>query len=410
MSSLLVVVLWVQGGGIQALFSGAASAFTTLGRVTGLVASNLLLYQVILIARVPLLERAFGHDAIIRGHRLTGFWSFWLMLAHVVLLIIGYAGTAQVDWWSQLWDFVLNYPAMLMAAVGTLLIIGVVVCSMRAIRLKMRYESWHLLHLYAYLGVAFALPHQLWTGADFLSSPLATAYWWVLWAIAAGCVLGFRVIRPLWQSAVHRVRVHSVHREGRRGVTVVMTGHRLDRLHASAGQFFVWRFLDGPGWTRGHPFSLSSRPTRERMSITARVVGDGTARLARLRPGTRVLFEGPYGNLVGDARQGVKLLMLGAGAGVAPLVSLLQEQRYGRGDATLVTRDGADDDALLSDSILELRRVRGVRHVALNGPRTRTGSPWLSQRYERWRGPQLLRSLAPTSSSTTSMCVAPCLG
>ena len=37
-------------------------------------------------------------------------------------------------------------------------------------RRKLRYESWHLLHLYAYLGVGLALPHQLWTGQEFLSS------------------------------------------------------------------------------------------------------------------------------------------------------------------------------------------------------------------------------------------------
>ncbi len=53
-------------------------------------------------------------------------------------------------------------------------------------RRRLRYEAWHLLHLYAYLGVGLALPHQLWTGADFTSSRAATLYWWTEYAGQAG--------------------------------------------------------------------------------------------------------------------------------------------------------------------------------------------------------------------------------
>ena len=60
---------------------------------------------------------------------------------------------------------------MLLAAAGTACLVMVVVTSVRAARRRLRYESWHLLHLYAYLGVGLALPHQLWTGQEFLASP-----------------------------------------------------------------------------------------------------------------------------------------------------------------------------------------------------------------------------------------------
>ena len=55
--------------------------------------------------------------------------------------------------------------------------------------------------------MGIALPHQLWTGADFLSSPAATAYWWTLWAVAAASVLVFRIGMPLVRSARHDIRV-----------------------------------------------------------------------------------------------------------------------------------------------------------------------------------------------------------
>ena len=98
-SLLLVTGWWAGGGGITDLSSignlgGPEAALTSLGRVTGLWASVLLLAQVLLMARVPLLERAFGQDRLAQQHRLVGFTSFNLMIAHVVLITWGYAAGA----------------------------------------------------------------------------------------------------------------------------------------------------------------------------------------------------------------------------------------------------------------------------------------------------------------------------
>jgi len=46
-----VTVLWLQGGGLQALIS-PVDVLTSIGRLTGLVASDLLLVQVLLPARI----------------------------------------------------------------------------------------------------------------------------------------------------------------------------------------------------------------------------------------------------------------------------------------------------------------------------------------------------------------------
>src|SRR4051794_35096382 len=51
-SMLVVTGLWVAGGGVRDL-AALASGATSLGRLTGLVASDLLLIQVLLMARIP---------------------------------------------------------------------------------------------------------------------------------------------------------------------------------------------------------------------------------------------------------------------------------------------------------------------------------------------------------------------
>jgi predicted ferric reductase len=394
-TSLIVVALWVSGGAVEDLLRWNADTLNTLGRISGLVSANLLLYQVLLLAQVPLFERGFGRDGIARMHRLVGFWSFWLMLAHILLLTVGYAIQSNVNVFVQAWQFVWDYPGMLLGTAGTGLLVLVVITSLRRARRRLRYESWHLLHLYAYAGVGLAIPHMLWTGADFLSSPLATAYWWGLWIVAAACVLFFRLLRPLILSVRHGVRVVSVEQDGARGVLVRMSGKNLSRLAAQSGQFFVWRFLDGAGWSRGHPFSLSSAPSDHSFTISARVLGDGTHRLTTLKPGTRVLFEGPFGRMTGQARQGRKLLMLGAGAGVAPLVSLLESETYARGDAVLIVRDSVAAHGLRSAAIAALAHDRGVRVAWLPGPRAPGGSAWLPQSHASWRGRDALEYVMP---------------
>src|SRR3954462_6783192 len=71
-SLTLVTWWWATGGGLGDL-AGWASGLTSLGRLTGLLASVLLLGQVLLMARVPVLERAFGQDRLAHLHRLVGF-------------------------------------------------------------------------------------------------------------------------------------------------------------------------------------------------------------------------------------------------------------------------------------------------------------------------------------------------
>lgn len=395
LTSLFVIALWISGGAVGDLLRFDSDTLNTLGRVTGLVAANLLLYQVLLMARIPLFERGFGHDGMTRMHRLVGFWSFWLLLAHIGLITIGYAAESGTNLIVQAWQFVWDYPGMLLATVGTLLIIGIVITSMRRARRRLRYESWHLLHLYAYLGVGLSIPHMLWTGADFLTSPPATVYWWTLWALAATSILAYRILVPIARSLRYGIRVVSVEPDGNRGVLVRMRGRGLSRLGARAGQFFVWRFLDGAGWMRGHPFSLASAPQGGELTISARVLGDGTERLTRLTPGTRVLFEGPFGRMTGRERTERKLLMIAAGAGVAPLVSILESERYAPGDALLIVRDSDAADGLRASAIRDLVRLRGVKYARLDGRRSHGRSSWLPQTHAEWAGHELIRYLVP---------------
>ena len=372
LSLVLVTGLWAYPHGLTDLGAGLSSALTSAGRLTGLIASDLLLVQVLLMARVPVIERAWGQDELVRVHRLVGFGSFTLMLGHIALIGLGYAGAdgrGYTGLVGELWNLTWNSPGMLMATAGTLLLVLVVVTSVRAARRRLRYESWHLLHLYAYLGVGFALPHQLWTGADFLSNPLATAFWWTAWAGTAATVVMYRVGLPLRRSLRHRLVVTAVVPEAPGVVSVYLRGQHLDELPARAGQFLNLRFLDGPGASRAHPYSLSAAPSVDGLRITVKDLGDGSRQVASIRPGTRVLVEGPYGRLTAERRSTRKVLLLGAGIGITPLRALAEELPQRPGDVIVVHRVRSLDEAVFQQEFAQLATDRGLRTVLVPGPR-----------------------------------------
>jgi predicted ferric reductase len=393
-SLVFVTMLWVRGGGFTDLAGGAAASITSIGRITGLVASDLLLLQVLLMARVPFVERSHGQDELARLHRLVGFWSFNLMVAHVVFITYGYALGDGRNPLAELWNLVWTYPGMLTATAGTAALVMVVVTSIKAARATLRYESWHLLHLYAYLGVGLALPHQLWTGTDFLTSRPATLFWWGAYLATAGAVIIFRLGVPAYRSLRHRPYVARVVHESPGVVSVYVGGNDLHRLPVRAGQFFTWRFLAGPGWTRGHPYSVSAAPAGE-LRITVKDLGAGSARLATLRPGTKVLIEGPFGRLSADARTRPTVTMLAAGIGITPLRALLEELDYQRGGASLIYRASSADHLLLKNEIDELARTRGVEVFYVTGPRCTERPSWLPQSASRSSDVRVLQQLVP---------------
>lgn len=114
---------------------------TAAGRMSGLLAGYAMIVTVALSARIGPLERAIGQYRLVRWHRALGPWGLWLLLAHVVLIVLGYAGLARTGILAQLWDLVLTYPGMLGATAAMLLLVMAGVTSYRRARRRLRYET-----------------------------------------------------------------------------------------------------------------------------------------------------------------------------------------------------------------------------------------------------------------------------
>jgi ferredoxin-NADP reductase len=142
-------------------------------------------------------------------------------------------------------------------------------------------------------------------------------------------------------------------------VSIHLSGRKLDRLGARAGQFFLWRFVTPSGWWQAHPFSLSAAPTPERLRITVKELGDYTSKLLRIKRGTRVFAEGPYGTFTSDRRTSRRALLLAGGIGITPLRALLDT--FGPDDdVVLCYRVQRPEDAIFGAELEQFARARGM--------------------------------------------------
>ena len=249
---------------------------------------------------------------------------------------------------------------MLLATIGLGLLVVVVVSSVVAVRRRLSYRVWHALHVSAYLAIALGFSHQLATGREFQGQPVARAYWWALYAVALGALVGLRLVLPVARSLRHRLRIERVVPEAPGIVSVEIGGVGLERLPVRAGQSLHWRFLARGHWWETHPFSLSAAPDGRRLRITVKDVGDYTRRLASLPIGTRVIIEGPSGGLTSAARRQPRVALIAGGVGIAPIRALLEDTPGEPGTIAVIYRAASEDDVLFRDELDELARRRGA--------------------------------------------------
>src|SRR5579862_6823382 len=346
-----IIWLWYHGGNITAVHS-RGELLTSIARITGLLGAYAALLQVILLARLPVLERTVSFVRLTVWHRWNGFAVLWLILAHVFFSIWGYADmdrlTVLKEIPTMIWGG--HYPGMIVATVGTFLFVAVAASSIVIVRRRLDYRAWYAVHFTAYAAIALGWFHQIPTGNELVLDTTAQYYWKSLYLATLVLLVGFRVVAPLANALRYRLRVAEVVAEGPGVVSLRITGRRLDRLRADAGQFFLWRFLTRRDWHEAHPFSLSAAPDGRSLRITVKGLGDFTRRIGELRPGTRVLAEGPFGVFTAAARRRDKVLLIAGGIGVTPIRALLDELR---GDVVVVYRVLREIDAVLRDELEE---------------------------------------------------------
>lgn len=360
--TLATTAMWIRHGGLDQL-DRVDGWFIGLGQLTSLYATLALLATMLLVARVPWIERAIGLDLLNHWHRSAAIVATVLIGLHLVGSTLGYAIDAETGVVAQFGVFLTDWPDMITATVGTVVFLLVGLTSARFARRMARYEIWWLVHLTGYIALVLPYFHETSTGFDFFDDAVARAFWITMHLAVGVALVAFRLGTPVTRALRHRLRIDEVRMETDDTATITVRGHDLDRLRVAGGQFFLLRFLTRDRWWKAHPYSLSAAPDGESLRFTIKALGDDSAAALRLPVGTRIVAEGPYGHVSAALATREKVVLIGGGIGITPIRAIFEDLDRPPGTVDVLYRTRRRDDAPLLDELRELADVRGHRLV-----------------------------------------------
>ena len=318
----LFVALWVLGT-VGCLVAGALSvygrgtprseAFWMLSRgCTTAIQFNAALIVLPVLRRTltwlrgTRLSRALPIDEAVDFHRSIGNTLYALTVGHVFAAVADDAASGDVL-------ARLGSPQSL-SGLGWFVVFTLLWSfSRNAVRRSGSFELFYFSHLLYVVWFAFALLHA---GSVFAASA------------ASLVVLGAELVSRKARRG-RRVRVRSL--------TALPSGVTRVELERPAGfehRAGDWVFLRVPALARHewHPFTVSSAPERDTLTLHVRSLGNWSAALRRLADdpaalegaGAREVFvDGPYGSPAGHIFAAACPVLIGAGIGVTPFASVL---------------------------------------------------------------------------------------
>ncbi len=365
--SIVTLGLWWQHGGLTALLGGGIETLAGIGQLSGLIAALAALGGLVLTSRPRPIERRYGQDRLLAAHRWFGIVTVVTVLVHAVTDTWAWGAATGGTIVSGLVDLLANEAWMVAATVGTVLMLVIGLSSWRRVRRLIPYETWYFVHLTGYLAVLLGFGHQLTLGADFATDTLAF-WWWTGLFAAAFVLIAYARLSDLVRSVSRRLYVTAVSREANGIGSLHVSGPGLRRLRVAGGQYFNVRALTPDLWWQTHPFSVSAAPTTAGLRFTIKELGEDSARMLQLTPGTRVLLEGPYGVFTAERAEGAPVVLVAGGVGIAPIRALLEDCGPHQRPVVIVR---VHDDADAAHR-LELERMVAARNGTLHvlaGPR-----------------------------------------
>ena len=115
---IIIGFFWWKGSGDiikEATFAGVLLGF---GRLMGLSAVYMILQQFFFMGRLPLLEKVFGLDNLVKLHHKNGKWGLLFLILHPLAIIGAYNAGSNVSLWNQFKSLLLLYDGIINATIG----------------------------------------------------------------------------------------------------------------------------------------------------------------------------------------------------------------------------------------------------------------------------------------------------
>ncbi len=301
----------------RALWLDGAEWWTSVAQATGagIVLDGALVFLPILRRALTRVRASFAGrfvpvDDAVDLHRLIGHTLFGLALVHALAATIAYMRGHGVDHVLALFTSTLRGPSGL-ALVAVLSVMWAF--ALGVVRRSRFFELFHFTHLLYVVWLALAILH----------AP-SFVVWAGLAALGLSVEHGVRMLRRGVPTVARHVEPL------RSGVTKI----ELDKPQGFRFRAGDYAFLRVPALAKHewHPFTISSAPEDETLTVHVRSLGNWTRALRRLAeareqdpsvPPLVVHLDGPYGSPATHIERAPNVVLVGAGIGVTPFASVL---------------------------------------------------------------------------------------
>ena len=320
----LILYFWFTNSSYLITGTTNVSLLIALGRLAGLLSEFLILIQLLLISRFTFIEKQYGFDKLISVHKKIGFFLGVFLISHPLLLTIGYAQSKNISFLNQFISFITKWNGIVGATFALLIIIFVAIISTKKYRAKISYEVWYFLHLPLYIAVAIAFGHQINTGD--MSSGGAMYYWFLINLTTIGIIIFYRFLRPIFLYIKHSFRIEKIVQENEGVYSIYIIGKNMGQYRFQSGQYANLIFLQKKMMFH-HPFSFSDAYNGKCLRFTIKASGDFTSKIEKLKIGTRVWIDGPFGVFTLKNSVNNKYIFIAGGIGITPILSMIKSIR-----------------------------------------------------------------------------------
>ena len=310
---IIPVVVWMNtlAPGNSPVVSLTGKYIHSAGRLFALAGFVFILVQYVLSSRIKLVERGIGLDRLFIIHRIFGRVGLILLLIHPVLLFIGLKlQNNDFHFFTPLKVIGETTLFLLCVAAGAALLYG---------HVKMKYETWKNIHKIIYIVFPLAFVHSFLIDSDVKTMAVLKIFWLFMLCIFL-IVLVYKTIMRL------HVRNHPYY-----VAEVLQETHDIWTLSFNGkypafnpGQFMLISLVRNGIVSEPHPFTISSSPTNNKLSVSIKSVGDFTSTISNTRTTDYAYIEEPYGIFSCLNYDDDDLILIATGIGITPFISTLR--------------------------------------------------------------------------------------
>jgi len=314
--TLIPVGRWFFLEPLNYRFFNFIGTMTSLGQLAGIIGLTLFSINLILSARIKIIERFFyGLNKVYSYHHKLGAISFALILFHPLFLVVSYL-TVSLKLAADFFIPFNNIPV----TYGILSLLLMIILMVMTFYIQMKYHHWKMSHKFMVVVFMLGLLHSMFIPSDISRDMFLRVYLLGLGFI--GLALGFyQAFLSKW---IHNNAIYNLKKVNILNPSVVeLELEPLKRkIKFIPGQFVFIRFLSGNIKSESHPFSISSAPEKNNIQVVVKSLGDFTSDLKNLQPGVHVSIEGPYGKFSHLNIENKNQIWIAAGVGITPFASM----------------------------------------------------------------------------------------